>query len=424
MEGITEAIILAGGLGTRLRNTIPDLPKCMAPVASPSPALANKVKNPFLFYVINYLRSQGIERFIFSLGYKHEAIEEYLATQFATLNYECTVEEEPLGTGGALKLACKKTTTENVVVANGDTLFEIDLEALTAFHHESAADATLALKPMLQFERYGTVALNEDGSIQQFKEKQYCDAGIINGGVYILNVASFREHEWPEKFSFEKNFLESNRYRLYGQVQDVYFIDIGIPEDYNRAQTELQSAPLNLKNIDKTWTLFIDRDGVVNHEKKEDYILNWGEFVFYDGVKEAFQQLSKRFGKIIIISNQRGVGRNLMTEEDLLDIHQHMQGEIEAAGGRIDAIYYCTSTDNKHPDRKPNPGMAFKAAREIAGVDLSRAIMIGNKPSDMLFGRNAGIYTVFVKTTNPDHPLPDTDIDYSFDNLADFAKAL
>src|SRR5437762_501368 len=105
-----EAIILAGGLGTRLRDAVPDLPKCMAPVAG----------RPFLFYLINYLRSQGIEKFIFSIGYKHEVIEEWLAIQFATLSYETVVETEPLGTGGAIVLAAKCATGKNLLIANGD----------------------------------------------------------------------------------------------------------------------------------------------------------------------------------------------------------------------------------------------------------------------------------------------------------------
>ncbi len=114
---IKEAIILAGGLGTRLREAVPDLPKCMAPVAG----------RPFLFHVINYLRSHGVEKFIFSLGYKHEVIEEYLRTHFATLAYSCAIEAEPLGTGGAIQLACRQATEKDVIVVNGDTLFKADL---------------------------------------------------------------------------------------------------------------------------------------------------------------------------------------------------------------------------------------------------------------------------------------------------------
>ena len=219
----------------------------------------------------------------------------------------------------------------------------------------------------------------------------------------------------------EKEYLNRT---IHGIIKDEYFIDIGIPEDYLKAQEELKYLPPDLKTIDKSWTLFIDRDGVINHEKQGDYIRNWQEFKFYDGAQEAIKILSKKFGKIIVVSNQRGVGKELMTEDDLSNIHQKMMTEIELAGGYIDKIYYCTSTDVKHPERKPNPGMALKAEKEIPSIDLSKSIMVGNNSSDMLFGRNAGLYTVFLKTTKPDMSLPHPDIDLVFDSLIDFAKAL
>jgi D-glycero-alpha-D-manno-heptose 1-phosphate guanylyltransferase len=411
---IKEAIILAGGLGTRLKETVPDLPKCMAPVAG----------HPFLFYVINYLRSQGIERFVFALGYRHELIEDYLADQFSTLDYRYTVEETPLGTGGGIHLACSQTTDENVLVTNGDTLFHVDITQLAAIHHANAADATLALKPMTNFDRYGIVETNSDNEVTHFLEKKYCEQGNINGGTYLLNTKSFLESDWPPVFSFEKDFLESQRFRLFGSVQDAYFIDIGIPGDFNRAQTELARPVLDLKSIDKSWTIFIDRDGVINHEKNDGYILNPEEFRFYDGVPAAFERLAGVFGKIIIVTNQRGIGRKLMSHADLSRIHAHMQQQIENAGGRVDAIYYCTAVDKTHPNRKPNPGMAFQAKAELQSIDLSKSLVIGNKPSDMLFGRNAGIYTVYMATTHPETAFPHPDIDLRFDSLPDFAKAL
>lgn len=418
---IKEVIILAGGLGTRLKDAVPDLPKCMAPVAG----------RPFLFYVINYLRSQGIEKFIFSLGYKHEVIETYLDDQFPTLNFQIVTEAEPLGTGGAIQLAVAKASERNVVIANGDTIFRTDLQKAGTLHSFNNAECTLLLKSLHNFDRYGVVEINGDNLVTDFKEKKYYEQGTINGGLYILNVSGFLEHLFPEKFSFEKDYLEKSissstngEQKIYGQVQDEYFIDIGIPEDYNRAQMEFAVSPPDLKTIDKSWTLFIDRDGVINHEKKDDYILNWREFIFYDGAKEAFQQFANKFGQIIIVSNQRGVGRELMTEAELRSIHRHMETQIISAGGRIDKIYYCTGTDNKHPNRKPNPGLAFQAKADFEGIDLAKSIMVGNKPSDMLFGRNAGVFTVFTATTNPDVPFPHPDIDFRFNSLADFAKAL
>jgi D-glycero-alpha-D-manno-heptose 1-phosphate guanylyltransferase len=411
-----EAIILAGGLGTRLRSVVGDLPKCMAPVA----------QQPFLKHVIRYFLSQGIERFIFSLGYRHEIIEEFLDAEFPTLNLQCSIEEAPLGTGGAIQLACRRAIEKDVIVVNGDSLFKADVQKCFASHIDNEAECTLLLKPMKNFDRYGVVNLDTDFTVKKFKEKQFYEAGDINAGVYVLNVESFLDFGFPEKFSFEKDYLEKHvsSGKIFGAIQDEYFIDIGIPEDYERAQQELEQIPLHLENIDPSWTVFLDRDGVINYEKENNYILNWDEFEFYSGVTEAIRLLSKKFGTIIVISNQRGVGRGLMTEDDLMDIQARMKQRIEEDGGRVDEIYYCTATEPTHFCRKPNPGMALQAARDFPSIDLSKTIMVGNKISDMQFGRNAGTYTVYLKTTHPEQPLPHPDIDLAFDALIDFAKAL
>ncbi len=181
---------------------------------------------------------------------------------------------------------------------------------------------------------------------------------------------------------------------------------------------------LDLTLIDNSWTLFIDRDGVLNHEKKNDYIRNWEEFSFYEGVTDALSMLSKVFGVIVLVTNQKGVGKGLMTVEDLTNIHQNMLQEIEAKGGRIDHIFYCPDLDNDSPNRKPNPGMAFQAKTIFPQIDFNKSLMIGNKLSDMGFGRNAGIYTVFVSTTNPETPFPHDLIDIRCADLMDFAQQL
>ena len=227
-----EAIILAGGLGTRLRSVVADVPKCMAPVAG----------KPFIHFVIEQLKRQGINRFIFSLGYKHELIEEWLHAQYPTLNIQCSIEDEPLGTGGAVKLACSHATGKNVLILNGDTFFNIDLELLSAFHETMDADCTLSLKPMQDFDRYGVVEISSDHSITSFREKSHYEEGFINGGIYVLKREKFLQEDLPQKFSFEKDYLEQffTRRKMVGLVQDEYFIDIGIPEDYERAQVELR----------------------------------------------------------------------------------------------------------------------------------------------------------------------------------------
>jgi D-glycero-D-manno-heptose 1,7-bisphosphate phosphatase len=181
---------------------------------------------------------------------------------------------------------------------------------------------------------------------------------------------------------------------------------------------------LDLHTIDKSWTLFLDRDGVINREKEQGYILHYGEFAFYEGVKDALPILAARFGRILIVTNQRGIGKGLMTLRDLGDIHENMLKDIEEAGGRIDRIYYCDSMSDQHPFRKPNPGMALEAKKDYPEIDLHRSVMVGNTISDMQFGRQAGMHTVFLLTTSPDQPLPHPFIDLSFSSLEDFARAV
>ena len=289
------------------------------------------------------------------------------------------------------------------MVANGDTLFKINGKEVCDFHNQHDAECTLTLKPMQHFDRYGVVELNENNSIKDFREKKFYEKGLINGGLYILNVESFLAKKLPAKFSFEKDYLEQyyRQGNIYGIVQDDYFIDIGIPEDYNRVQKELKQPAPDLRDINKNWTLFLDRDGVINHDKVGSYIFKPDEFIFYDGVPDAFKLFKEKFGRIIITTNQRGVGRDLMTEDDLEAIHRKMKTTVEKSDGKIDAIFYATSIHNDDPFRKPNPGMAFKAKEQFPEIDFSRSVMVGNNISDMKFGRNAGMYTVFLKTTQP-----------------------
>lgn len=181
---------------------------------------------------------------------------------------------------------------------------------------------------------------------------------------------------------------------------------------------------ITLSEIDNSWTLFLDRDGVINHEKHLDYIHTWDEFVFYEGAKEAIAVFAKIFGRIIIVTNQKGVGKGVTKLEDLQEIHRNMVAEIEAAGGRVDAVYFCPDLEEESPNRKPNPGMGLQAVKDFSDIDLSKAIMVGNTISDMKFGRNLGVQTIFLPTTRPEVDLQDERIDAVYDSLAALANAL
>jgi len=182
---------------------------------------------------------------------------------------------------------------------------------------------------------------------------------------------------------------------------------------------------ISLKNIDSSWTLFLDRDGVINDEKHLDYIHKWEEFKFYDGVKEALTIFSKKFGRIFIVTNQRGVAKGITRLEDLELIHNNMIKEFEEAGGRIDKVYYSVDFDNESPNRKPNPGMGLQAKIDFPEVDFSKSVMVGNTLSDMKFGRNLNVAAnIFLPTTRKDVDLASTDIDMVFDDLISVARSL
>jgi len=228
-----ECIVLAGGLGTRLRSVVSNLPKCMAPIAG----------NPFLYYIFKYLECQKIEHIILSVGHKYEAIEEWVQQNTWPVQISYAIEKEPLGTGGAIKLALTQAKEEQVFVINGDTFFEVDLNALYFDHIEVNADLSVALKPMEKFERYGNVVLDKENRIISFMEKQYCKKGQINGGTYIINRDGSLLNGLGLKFSFETEVLQKRftDHYFYGKLYDGYFIDIGIPEDFNKANVEFKT---------------------------------------------------------------------------------------------------------------------------------------------------------------------------------------
>jgi D-glycero-alpha-D-manno-heptose 1-phosphate guanylyltransferase len=385
----TDVVILAGGLGTRLRSAVSDVPKCMAPVDG----------KPFLYYLLLHLsRFSFVKKIILSLGYKHETIIDWLSQLHEfEFEYSYSIEDTPLGTGGAIKKALNYTTENDVLILNGDTLFDLDLNLFVKQHLEHNAQLSVALKPMKNFDRYGNVEVNNQSVITAFKEKTCCIAGQINGGIYLLSNKKLM-NGLPEKFSFETEVLpqQVSIENIYGFIHNDYFIDIGIPEDYERANHELKVV--NILNIDINGyeTLFLDRDGIINRHRSNDYVKSWEEFEFLPGIRDFLALCNKHFKHIIIVTNQRGVGKGIMTEKKLIDIHTKMLEEIETRGGRIDKVYYCTATSDDDTNRKPNTGMALQAKQDYPDMDFSKSLMIGDSESDEMFAENLGMKMIYI----------------------------
>jgi D-glycero-alpha-D-manno-heptose 1-phosphate guanylyltransferase len=225
---MSEAVILAGGFGTRLRGLISDVPKPMADVAG----------KPFLCYVLHWLGKYDVKKVIISAGYKAEKIIEYFDDSYEGISIGYAVEEKPLGTGGAVRFASGRTKGNDILVINGDTWFPVDLKSFLLFHMNNSNLFSVALKRMTDFSRYGTVEF-KNGTIQKFSEKKFCTEGLINGGIYMINRSFLESGEFPEVFSLEKDLLEKevDSGNIKGIVFEDPFIDIGVPEDYTRAQT-------------------------------------------------------------------------------------------------------------------------------------------------------------------------------------------
>ncbi len=223
-----EAIVLAGGLGTRLQHVLPGIPKCMAPVNG----------KPFLTYVLDSLEIQKITNVVLSVGYRKDEIMNYFGSEYHSVSITYSIENEPLGTGGAIKFALDYCNNEDIFIVNGDTYFNPDLSSMADLHTISAADVTIAVKYLSDTERYGLVVTDHDGKIVEFREKaKLAGSGWINGGIYLVKNSIFNNFP-QQKFSIENDFFKISciKYNFQAFQTDAFFLDIGIPEDYKRAQ--------------------------------------------------------------------------------------------------------------------------------------------------------------------------------------------
>ncbi|KAK3604837.1 hypothetical protein CHS0354_000499 [Potamilus streckersoni] len=231
---MNTAIILAGGFGTRLQSVVSDVPKPMAPING----------LPFLSYILNSLSFYNISKVILSVGYKHDVIQNYFGELWKNIGITYALETIPLGTGGAINLALTYTNEPQVFVLNGDTFFDINFFDLAVCHKEKHAGITVAVKEVINKGRYGSIAIQDDQKIISFSEKQNDQSGLINGGIYALDTHFYEGIKAKEgSFSLEKDVLELavSTNLIYAFKSDGYFIDIGIPEDYLKAQVDFKS---------------------------------------------------------------------------------------------------------------------------------------------------------------------------------------
>lgn len=229
-----SAIILAGGFGSRLQPVVSDLPKSLAPVNG----------RPFLDFQLNYLKSFGVKKVFLSVGFLANKIKEYYGNNFKGIEIVYVTEKRPLGTGGAIRYALEQVRDKEVFALNGDSFFNLNLKEFISFHQKNNSKISLGLCRTANTARFGTIGLNSKKRIISFKEKSGKEiSGLINGGIYILNKDIYLQNTPANlSFSIEKDFFEKqiNHLTLLGYESNAYFLDIGIPEDYERAQHEFK----------------------------------------------------------------------------------------------------------------------------------------------------------------------------------------
>lgn len=372
---IQEAIVLAGGYGTRLRHILPDVPKPMAAVCG----------RPFLRYLLDHLQVQGVERVILAVGYLQEVIRDFFGSTYRGMQLVYSPENTPLGTGGAIRQALRLCREERVVVLNGDTYFDVKLSDLEQASQSNPDSVILAAKRMYQFSRYGALEL-EGTRVTAFREKSSCAEGLINGGVYLLCRTAL-ENVQKMRFSMETDILEplAEAGQVLAVEQYGYFIDIGIPEDYAAAQETMKT----LASVNKA--AFFDRDGTINVEK--NYLYRCEDMQFISGMPEFIRKWNDWGYKVIVVTNQAGIARGMYTEEDMHRLHCYMNEHLSVYGAHIDAFYFCPH----HPDftgychcRKPEPGMLEAAIRDF-DLDPAKCILFGDQPWDVAAGEQCGV---------------------------------
>ncbi len=393
-----EAIILAGGFGTRLRPCVDNLPKPLAPIGD----------RPFLHYLLDYLYVNGVHRAIISTGYMAEYLEETIGKTYRGMVIDYCREDSPLGTGGAIKKALGMCRDKYAVAVNGDSFFDVDLFEMQKLHEESGCPITLAAREVPWAEHSGFLTV-ENGRLDGFREKGVKSAGLINGGIYFINK-DILDSVTEEKFSFEKLILEGAYCPVAVLESNGYFIDIGIPENYRKAEAEKDF--LVSKRTRKA--VFLDRDGTINHDP--GHLYRTEDFKFLPDADKAIANIKKKGYLAIIITNQAGIAKNLYTADDVDILHKYIDSNLcENHSVIADGYYYCPH----HPEavideyravcgcRKPQPGLILKAVSDFSGIgieiDLKNSLTVGNRRSDLLAGINAGTgKNILIGSDEPD----------------------
>jgi D-glycero-alpha-D-manno-heptose 1-phosphate guanylyltransferase len=412
------AVVLAGGMGTRLRSVVADRPKVLAPVGG----------RPFLTYLLDQIADAGIRRVVLSTGHMAEQFASTIGKRYRDCEIVYAHEEAPLGTGGAIRFASGFADADQLLVMNGDSYCDANLTEYIDWHIAGRHDVSLMLAKVDDCSRYGTVTLDETGHVTAFLEKRPGPApGSINAGVYLLRRTMLDQiPEGPS--SIERDVFPQwlERRAIMGWVTGGAFIDIGVPSDYERSHAFMQSVRWQIGMPAPRAVVFLDRDGTINREVH--HLSDPDQLELLPGAAEGMRTLRNAGFKLVVVSNQSPIGRGMFTEDRLREINARLAEMLAAEGIEIAGWYWCPHAPWEGCTcRKPAPGMFWKARDEM-GVILEESWMIGDRLADLNAGRQVGARTILVATGygESEYALPERAacVDYFVPTLREAADVI
>ena len=398
-----KIVIMAGGRGTRIAEVNSEVPKPMIPI----------MNKPILEYEIECVKKQGFTDIILVVGYLGTVVQEYFGDghKFG-VHIEYVVEDNPLGTAGALYLL-KDKIQDDFLLLNGDIIFDVDFHRFYDAHKKQGGVATILTHPNNHPYDSGIIVADEDGKVLNWLHKE--DERLwyqnrVNAGLHMLSPKVFERFTELKKVDLDRDVLKPliAEGELYVYDSPEYIKDMGTPDRFYAVIEDIKTGKVESKNLsNKQKAIFLDRDGTIN--EYVGFLRNIDEFRLIDGVTDAIKKINQSGYLAIVVSNQPVIARGEVSSEELKEIHNKMETLLGQEGAYLDAIYYCPH----HPDkgfegerpeykmecdcRKPKPGMLLAAAQEF-NIDLSQSWMVGDSKNDVEAGKAAGCKVAYIGT--------------------------
>jgi len=389
-----KAVIMAGGKGTRIASVNSEVPKPMIEING----------KPILEYQIECLKTQGFKDICLIVGHLYQVIEDYFkeGASFG-VNISYIVEKEPLGTAGALFFL--RDLDEDVLLLNGDIIFDVDFKRFIDFHNDKNALATIMVHPNNHPYDSSLIETDNEGKVTRWISKEENNGyhkNLVNAGIHIISKELLKEFKEAVKTDLDRQILKPliERSGLFAYATPEYIKDMGTPDRYREVGEDISSGKVAAKSlVNKQKAIFLDRDGTIN--KYVGFLRNIDDFELISGVSDAIKMINKAGYLVIVVTNQPVIARGEITWEELNEIHNKMETLLGREGAYLDDIFVCPH----HPDsgfegeikelkfdcdcRKPKPGMILDAAKKY-NIDLRESYMIGDSDNDVKAGEAAG----------------------------------